>query len=251
MTLQLDCLAHNMGLRAYAICTGKGRNLNAILRASRVAQAGRQAGSGRWQVGPATMTPELVLYSRASSSASYRARIALNLKQAAYTLHTVATADQLGKGEYLQLNPQGLIPLLVYRTNGRTMRLSQSVAILEFLEESYPDQGQHLLPTDVAGRARVRSLALHIACDMQPLNNTRVVKYIKEHLGGDSDTQQMWSLHWAELGLQALEEELSSKATGKFCHGNEPTMADCCLVPQVNNKHCPLIESCIMSFLLH
>ena len=184
------------------------------------------------------MAPDLVLYSRASSSASYRARIALNLKQIAYKSNTLAPAQQSPDSEYLRLNPQGLIPLLVCQSENETTTLSQSIAILEFLEESYPKQGQRLLPSDPAGRARVRSLALHIACDMQPLNNDRVVKYIKEQLGGDSETQKTWSLHWAELGLQALEEELSSKATGKFCHGNVPTMADCCLVPQVGFVHC-------------
>lgn len=184
------------------------------------------------------MAPDLVLYSRANSSASYRARIALNLKQVAYKSNTLAPAQQSPDSEYLRLNPQGLIPLLVCQSENETTTLSQSIAILEFLEESYPKQGQRLLPSDPAGRARVRSLALHIACDMQPLNNTRVVKYIKEQLGGDSETQTTWSLHWAELGLQALEEELSSKGTGKFCHGNVPTMADCCLVPQVGFVHC-------------
>ena len=179
----------------------------------------------------------MLLYSRASSSASYRARIALNLKQVAYKLNTLPSAQQSPDSEYLRLNPQGLIPLLVCQSEGQSTSLSQSVAILEYLEESFPTQGQRLLPSDPAGRARVRSLALHIACDMQPLNNTRVVTYIKEQLGGDSDTQKKWSLHWAELGLQALEEELSSKATGKFCHGNVPTLADCCLVPQVISVH--------------
>lgn len=187
------------------------------------------------------MAPELALYSRANSSASYRARIALNLKQLTYKLNTVTSEDQTSRGEYSRLNPQGLIPLLIHQAESAVIRLSQSIAILEFLEESYPGQGQPLLPGDAAGRARVRSLALHIACDMQPLNNTRVVKYIQEQMHGDTRTQQTWSLHWAELGLQALEEELTSEASGHFCHGNAPTMADCCLVPQVGAQQCVML----------
>lgn len=179
------------------------------------------------------MTSALALYSRANSSASYRARIALNLKQLAYKLNTVGADEQKPESEYSQLNPQRLVPLLVQHKDGQAVCLSQSVAILEFLEETYPQQGQSLLPADAASRARVRSLALHIACDMQPLNNTRVVKYIQEQMNGDEQTQQTWSLHWAELGLQALEKELAVAETGQFCHGNAPTMADCCLVPQV------------------
>lgn len=189
------------------------------------------------------MTAALVLYSRANSSASYRARIALNLKQLAYKLNTVGSDEQKPDSDYSQLNPQRLVPLLVQQRDSEVMRLSQSVAILEFLEETYPKEGSSLLPTDAAGRARVRSLALHIACDMQPLNNTRVVKYIQEQMNGDEQTQQTWSLHWAELGLQALEQELAAAETGKFCHGNAPTMADCCLVPQVRSStHCVLLK---------
>ena len=181
------------------------------------------------------MSLDLVLYSKATSSCAYRARIALNLKKLAYKLHTVETAhNSLSSNEYVTLNPQSLIPLLVHQSNGDVLRLSQSIAIMEFIDETFPEQGVHLLPADPAGRARVRSIALHIACDMQPLNNTRVVEFIKEGLGGTSDTQKDWSLHWAEIGLRALEAEFASTATGSFCHGNTPTMADCCLVPQVS-----------------
>ena len=181
------------------------------------------------------MSLDLVLYSKATSSCSYRARIALNLKQLTYRLQTVETANNsLSSNEYVTLNPQSLIPLLVHKSNGDALRLSQSIAIMEFVEETFPEEGVHLLPADPAGRARVRSLALHIACDMQPLNNTRGGEVIKEGLGGTSDTQKDWSLHWAEIGLRALEAELASSATGNFCHGNTPTMADCCLVPQVS-----------------
>lgn len=179
-------------------------------------------------------TPGIILYSRSTSSASYRVRIALNLKRQQYDIKAMDLEQQHHKsGEYLSLNPQGLVPLLCHQLDTGEVKLSQSVAIIEYLEDTFPKQGASLLPTDAIGRARVRSLALHIACEMQPLNNSGVVNFIKTDLKGDADTLKRWQLHWAEKGFMGLEVQLESKSTGKFCHGDSPTLADCCLVPQV------------------
>lgn len=180
-------------------------------------------------------TPGIILYSRSTSSASYRVRIALNLKRQQYDIKAMDLEQQHHKsGEYLSLNPQGLVPLLCHQLDTGEVKLSQSVAIIEYLEDTFPKQGASLLPTDAIGRARVRSLALHIACEMQPLNNSGVVNFIKTDLKGDADTLKRWQLHWAEKGFMGLEVQLESKSTGKFCHGDSPTLADCCLVPQVS-----------------
>ena len=177
----------------------------------------------------------ILLYSRSTSSASYRVRIALNLKQQQYELHTMNLEQQHHKsGEYLALNPQGLVPLLIHQVAKAKIMLSQSVAIIQYLDETFPQQGAALLPQDAVGRARVRSLALHIACEMQPLNNSGVVKYLQTDLHSNASTCQQWQLHWAEKGLNGLEQQLQSEFTGKFCHGNSPTLADCCLIPQVS-----------------
>ena len=183
-----------------------------------------------------TQAGSVLLYSRSTSSASYRVRIALNLKQQQYELHTMNLEQQHHKsGEYLALNPQGLVPLLVHQVAGAEIKLSQSVAIIQYLDETSPRQGAALLPQDAVGRARVMSLALHIACEMQPLNNSGVVKYLQTDLHSDASTCQQWQLHWAEKGLNGLEKQLQSEHTGKFCHGESPTLADCCLVPQVSH----------------
>ncbi len=180
------------------------------------------------------MTGSMLLYNEAGSSTTYRVRIALNLKKQEYELKTLDIDQQHHQStEYLELKPQGLIPLLVHATNDGDVKLTQSVAIMEYLEDILPHQGTRLLPDSPVARARVRSLALHIACEMQPLNNTRVTKHIKKELQGDPETLRSWQIHWAETGFTGLEKELQSPETGSFCHGDQPTMADCCLVPQV------------------
>jgi len=165
------------------------------------------------------------------SSAAFRVRIALNLKQLPYEPAFV----HLAKGAHRQpdfaaLNRQALLPVL---EDGATV-LNQSLAIMEYLEEKHPQPA--LLPKDAAGRARVRSLALLVACEIHPLNNLRTLTYLRKGLGQTEEQVATWYRHWIADGLAKLEAELvPSKATGTFSHGNAPTMADCCLVPQVFN----------------
>lgn len=181
------------------------------------------------------MSESLLLYSRAVSSASYRVRIALHLKQQRFDVSIIDEKQQRQKGsDYLDLNPQSLIPLLIHKSAGREVKLNQSLAIMEYLQDTFPQQGTALLPADVLGRARARSLALHIACEMQPLNNSCVVKHLQTDLKADAATAKAWQVYWATKGFSGLEKELESTLTGQFCHGDSPTIADCCLVPQVS-----------------
>ena len=163
------------------------------------------------------------------SGTSHRVRIALNLKGLAYEqvpVHLVKGEQR--RADYLALNPQGLLPLL---EDGK-VRIGQSLAIIEYLERIYPEPP--LLPADPAGEARVRSLALICACDMHPLNNLRVLKYLKHPLGLDQAARDAWCRHWMEEGFAALEARLAAEPeTGRFCHGDRPSLADVCLVPQV------------------
>ena len=165
------------------------------------------------------------------SSAAFRVRIALNLKGLAYD----AAFVHLAKGEhraaaYGAVNPQGLVPAL---EDGGPL-LTQSLAIIEYLEETRPQVP--LLPKDPAGRARVRSLSLLIACEIHPLNNLRVLQYLKRALGQNEEQVNAWYRHWISDGLARFEADLvRSSSASRFCHGDEPTMADCCLVPQVFN----------------
>jgi maleylacetoacetate isomerase len=172
------------------------------------------------------------LYDYFRSSAAYRLRIGLNLKGVAPERAFV----HLRKGEqrdeeYLSLNPQGLVPTLV--TDGGDV-LTQSVAILEWLDETFPSPP--ILPRDPAGRARVRSLALAVACDIHPINNTRVLSYLTGTLGVTEEQKNGWYKYWIDTGFEALETRLArERATGRFCHGDAPTVADICLVPQMAN----------------
>jgi maleylacetoacetate isomerase/maleylpyruvate isomerase len=175
------------------------------------------------------------LYSYFRSSAAYRVRIALNLKGLAYEtvpVHlTRAGGDQLAPA-YRQLNPQALVPLL--EDAGRL--LTQSLAIIEYLEEVHPQPT--LLPKDPVARARVRALALAVACDLHPLNNLRVLNYLTGPMGMSDHAKQTWYRHWIAEGLGALEASLGrDRETGRFCHGDAPGLADCCLVPQLANAH--------------
>jgi maleylacetoacetate isomerase/maleylpyruvate isomerase len=171
------------------------------------------------------------LYTYFRSSAAFRVRIALNLKRLAYEPVFV----HLAKGEHRQpdyaaVNPQALLPTLELDDG---TRLTQSLAIIEWLEEKHP--APSLLPKDALGRARVRSLAYLVACEIHPLNNLRVLQHLKRALGQSQEQIDTWYRHWIADGLAKLEADLARPGTGKFCHGDAPTIADCCLVPQIFN----------------
>ncbi|MBC9251039.1 maleylacetoacetate isomerase [Pseudomonas alcaligenes] len=180
------------------------------------------------------MSTELTLYGYWRSSAAYRVRIALNLKGLAYRqvpVHLVKDGGQQHGAEYRALNPQGLVPLLVDESNGG-VRIAQSLAILEYLDEVFPVPA--LLPTDPAQRAQVRALALHIACDIHPLNNLRVLQYLSTELGASEEAKNAWYRHWVEQGLAAVEQGLAV-LSGRLSLGQRPGYLEACLVPQVYN----------------
>jgi maleylacetoacetate isomerase/maleylpyruvate isomerase len=130
---------------------------------------------------------------------------------------------------YAALAADGLVPLLVEGDNA----LSQSLAIMEYLDETHPEPW--LLPKDALGRARVRALSLSIACEIHPLNNLRVLKYLNRELKVSEETKNAWYRHWVDVGLAAFERQLANSPEGTYCLGHTPTMADCCLVPQIFN----------------
>lgn len=179
------------------------------------------------------MTPALVLYGYWRSSAAYRVRIALNLKGLAYEtrpVHLVRDGGEQHAPDYRALNPQELVPSLV--DSGQVF--TQSLAIMEYLDETHPSPP--LLPADPAGRARTRALAQVVACDLHPLGNLRVLQHLATQFGADEAAKGVWSRHWINDGLAALEAMLAGHvATGRYCHGDTPTIADACLVPQVYN----------------
>lgn len=176
---------------------------------------------------------DIVLHNYYRSSTSYRVRIALEMKGIRYTYvpHHLRHGEHL-EPAYLAVNPQGLVPALVW-SDGTL--LTQSLAIMEFLDETVPDPP--LLPGDIAGRARVRMLAQVIACDIHPVNNLRVLTSLRTTFGaGDQDVIN-WFRHWVNEGFEPLEKMLSSSSgTGRFCHGDNPTLADICLGAQVTNN---------------
>jgi maleylacetoacetate isomerase len=177
------------------------------------------------------MKAPMQLYGYFRSSAAYRVRIALALKGLAYESKAInlRLGDQWTP-DYRQMNPQALVPALV--TEGRT--LTQSLAIVEYLDETHPEPP--LLPKTPLERARVRALALMVACDIHPINNLRVTHYLADPLDQDEEVRQRWSQHWIGLGFGAIEQELaSSPFTGRFCHGDRPGLADLCLIPQLYN----------------
>jgi len=175
----------------------------------------------------------LQLHSYFRSSASYRVRIALALKGLPYTtlpVHLVRDGGEQHLPSFARLNPAQLIPVLV----DGPATLTQSLPIIEYLEETHPMPA--LLPSDAVGRARVRAIAQSIACEIHPLNNLRVLQYLELTLGADAQARKAWYAHWVKLGFSALEVMLrDSASTGVFCHGDAPTLADCCLVPQIHN----------------
>jgi maleylacetoacetate isomerase len=175
----------------------------------------------------------LKLHGYFRSSAAYRVRIALNLKGLAYENvfhHLTRGGGEHLKPHYVALNPQALVPTL--EDDGAV--LTQSLAIIEYLEERFPEPA--LLPKDAAGRARVRAIALGIACEIHPVNNLRVLGYLTKEMGHSEADRTKWYRHWIAEGLRGIEGLLAGNpATGTFCHGDKPTIADCCLVPQVFN----------------
>ncbi len=176
----------------------------------------------------------LTLYSYWRSSAAYRVRIALNLKGLAYQqvpVHLVKDGGQQHSTDYLALNPQGLLPLLVDAGNGG-VRIAQSLAILEYLDEVFPVPA--LLPADPAQRAQVRALALHIACDIHPLNNLRVLQYLSGELGASDEAKNAWYRHWVDKGLAAVEQGLAVFG-GRLSLGERPGYLEACLIPQLYN----------------
>jgi maleylacetoacetate isomerase len=176
----------------------------------------------------------LTLHSYFRSSASYRVRIALNLKGLSYTtipVHLLKGGGQQHSSDYQRVNPAKLVPTLV--DDGHA--IGQSLAIMEYLDETHPEPA--LLPRDPLGRARVRGLAQSVACEIHPLNNLRVLQYLDNDLKVDEATKATWYRHWITLGFTAIEGMLAKDpATGTFCHGNAPGLADCCLIPQIANS---------------
>ena len=171
------------------------------------------------------------LYTFCRSSAAFRVRIALNLKDIAYEpafVHLRKNEQQAP--EYLALNPEGLVPLLLI--DG--LKLTQSLAIAEYLDETRPTPP--LLPKAPAARARVRALAEAIACDIHPIDNLRVLRYLSRSFKAGDAEIAAWFMHWVDLGLDAVEAQLAAAPeTGRFCHGDSPSLADLCLVPQIFN----------------
>ncbi len=172
--------------------------------------------------------PRLHNYFR--SSASFRVRIALGLKGLAYDYVPV----HLQRGEqklapFAALSPDALVPVL--EIDGE--RLTQSMAIIEYLDETHPEPP--LLPRDALGRAQVRALAQSIACEIHPLNNLRVLKYLVRELKVDEAAKNAWYQHWCRSGLEAFERQLALLPRATYCHGETPSLADCCLVPQIFN----------------
>ena len=171
------------------------------------------------------------LYSFFRSSAAYRMRIALNLKGLPYEMDYVSLPKMEQRNpDFLALNPQGLVPALV---DGDAV-LIQSMAIIEYLDETHPNP--RLMPDGALNRAYVRALSQVVACETHPLNNVRVLNYLRDALKADDAARQAWYEHWIELGLGTVESLLKQKGLmGRFCFGDSPTMADVCLVPQVFN----------------
>lgn len=176
----------------------------------------------------------LRLYSYWRSSAAYRVRIALNLKGIPYDIipvHLTNDGGEQHRDEYRDLNPQELIPVLI---DGERI-IRQSLAIIEYLDESY-DGELKLLPATARARARVRGIAQTIACDIHPINNLRVMQYLEREFNAPQVERERWAQHWIQEGFRAVEALLSENpSTGDFCEGDEPSLADICLIPQVYN----------------
>jgi len=178
----------------------------------------------------------LTLFDYFRSSASYRVRIVLNLKGIRHDIseiHLVKDGGEQHSDAYQAINPQGLVPSIKESTSGHDFILHQSLAIIEYLNEKYPIPD--LLPSDIESKAQVRSFAYKICCDVHPLNNLRVLNYLESTLRISDEQKLQWYDHWVEEGFRALETQLRSTSQGKFCFGNQPSLADICLIPQVYN----------------
>lgn len=177
----------------------------------------------------------IVLYTYWRSSAAYRVRIGLELKRLAWEarpVHLVRDGGEQHRDAYRALNPQQQVPTLLHEGHV----LTQSLAILEYLDERFPQVP--LLPADAAGRARVRALAQLVACDIHPINNLRVMQYLERTLQVPTDARTQWTLHWIAEGFAAMEAMLAnSRDAGIFCHSDRPGLADICLLPQLYNAH--------------
>lgn len=174
---------------------------------------------------------DLVHYTYFRSSAAFRTRIALNLKGLAHEdVYVHLRKGEQSAAKYTALNPQGLIPTLAH--DGHV--IGQSLAIIEYLDEVFPEPP--LLPKNALGRARVRGLAYAVACDIHPINNLRVRRFLLDELNHSEEEVLAWQVHWMKVGFEALETMLAaSSETGRFCHGDAPTLADICLIPQMAN----------------
>lgn len=171
------------------------------------------------------------LYSYFRSSAAFRVRIALNLKGLSYDTQAVHLLKQGGEqhsAEYAAINPSELVPTLL----DQQYVLTQSLSILEYLEEAYPKTA--LLPQNLQQRAQIRTFAQHIACEIHPLNNLRVLQYLEQTLAVSNSEKTAWYQHWIKLGFHSLEQQLQH-SNGKYCFGEQASFADCCLIPQVYN----------------
>lgn len=171
------------------------------------------------------------LYNYFRSSASFRVRIAMALKGLSYEYLPV----HLARGDhklpaYADIAAEGLVPLLELDDG---TRLTQSMAIIEYLDETHPEPP--LLPPDALGRARVRALSQIVACEIHPINNLRVLKYLVRELKVEEEPKNTWYRHWVRSGLEVFEKQLAAGPTGRYCHGDTPTLADCLLVPQIFN----------------
>ena len=179
------------------------------------------------------VSDHIILYGYWRSSSAYRVRIALNLKGLEYeqrAVHLVRDGGEQRSEAYRRLNPLGLVPSLVHGEHVVT----QSLAICEYLEEVFPEPA--LLPGSARDRARIRTIAQSIACEIQPLNNLAVLNYVRNSLNAGEAGTDGWYRHWIARGFEAIETWLSQPASsGEFCHGDSPTLADCLLVPQVYN----------------
>lgn len=177
------------------------------------------------------MLARMKLYNYFRSSASFRVRIALELKGLGYDYVPIhlPSGEQRGDG-YRAMAPEALVPVLELPGGER---LSQSMAIVEYLDETHPEPP--LLPRDATGRARVRALAQAIACDIHPVTNLRVLQYLTQDLQAGDAARLQWYRHWTRQGLDAFEALLAGASAGPFCHGDAPTLADCCLAPLIFN----------------
>ncbi len=192
---------------------------------------------------------KLSLYTYFRSTAAYRVRIALNLKKLDYISHPLHLAKDGGEQyskQYRNINPQGLVPTLI---DGDTT-VTQSLAIIEYLEERYPTPP--LLPNSPALRAQARSIAQQVCCDIHPLNNLRVLNYLRTEMQQDESSRHLWYQHWIAEGLGALEQWLThnGKHQSRYCFGDTPTIADLCLIPQLYNARRFSCDTCNYPTLL-